>query len=72
VTASDIDTMSQATKANGIDRLPCGYIYRSNHWIGKSVGVLRPCCRRREVRLSMVHIMSSVVFELTHDAKHAK
>jgi len=34
--------MSQATKANGIDRLPCGYVYRSSHWIGKSVGVLHP------------------------------
>ena len=35
--------MSQATKTNGIDRLPCSYVYRSSHWIGKSVGGLCPC-----------------------------
>ena len=39
---TDTDTMSQATKTNGIDGLPCSYVYRSSHWIGKSVGVLRP------------------------------
>jgi len=46
------------------DRLPCGYVYRSSHWIGKSVSYLRPCCR-----LSMiVQVFNSrVVFELTHD-----
>jgi len=30
-------TMSQSTKTNGIDRLPCGYLHRSSHWIGKSM-----------------------------------
>jgi len=70
---TDTDTMSQATKTNSIDRLPCGYVYHSSHWIGKSVGVLRPCCRHRGVRLSTVHVFNSrVVFELTHDAKRAK
>ena len=31
--SSDFDTgtVSQATKTNGIDRLPCGYVYRSSH-----------------------------------------
>ena len=24
-------TVSQATMANGIDRLPCGYLYRASH-----------------------------------------
>jgi len=28
-------TVSQATKTNSIDRLPCSYLYRSRHWIGK-------------------------------------
>jgi len=27
----DTDTMSQATKSNGINVLPCGYVYRSSH-----------------------------------------
>ena len=59
--SSDFDTgtVSQATKTNGIDRLPCGYVYRSSHWIGKSVSSLRPCCRHRWVRLSMVHVFNS-------------
>ena len=34
-------TVSQATKTNGINRLPCGYLYRSRHWIGKSTS---SCC----------------------------
>ena len=33
-------TVSQATTTNGIDRLPCGYLHRSSHWIGKSMSGL--------------------------------
>ena len=70
---TDTDTVSRATKTNGIDRLPCSYVYHSSHWIGKSVSGLRPCCRHPGVRLSIVHVFNSrVVFELTHDAKCAK
>ena len=47
-------TVSQATKTNGINRLPCGYFYRSSHWIGKSMSGLRPCSRHRGGRLSTV------------------
>jgi len=62
---------------NGIDRLSCGYVYRSSHWIGKSVSGFRPCCRHRGVRLSIWHaewfmFNSRVVFELTHDATRTK
>ena len=46
-------TMSQATKANNIDRLPCGYLYHSRHWTGKSTSSLCSCCRHRS-RLFMV------------------
>jgi len=28
----DTATVSQATKTNGMDRLPYGYVYRSSHW----------------------------------------
>jgi len=70
---TDTDTMSQATKTNGIDRLPCGYVYHSSLWIGKCVGVLRRCYRHPGVRLSIVHVFNSrVVFELMHDAKRSK
>ena len=27
----DIGTVSQATKTTGINKLPCGYVYRSSH-----------------------------------------
>ena len=55
------------------DRLPCGYVYRSSHWIGNSVSGLRPCCCHGGVRLPMVHVFKlSSDFELTHDAKRAK
>ena len=37
-------TMSQATITNSIDRLPCGYLYHSSHWIGKSMSGLCHCC----------------------------
>ena len=43
VTLTHAGTVSQATKTNGIDRLPCGYVYRSSRWIGKSVSGLRLC-----------------------------
>ena len=36
-------TVSQATKTNGIDRLPCSYLYCSSHSIGKSMSSLHPC-----------------------------
>jgi len=49
-------TVSQATKTNGIDRLPCGYLYRSIHWIGNSTSSLCPCCCNRGGRLLMVHV----------------
>ena len=66
-------TRVQATKKNGINRLPCGYVYRSSHWIGKSTSGLHPFCRHRGVRLSVVHVFNSwVVFELTHDTKRVK
>jgi len=38
------------------DRLPCGYVYRSSHWISKSVNGLHPCCCHWGVSLSMVHV----------------
>jgi len=41
------------------DRLPCGYVYRSSRWIGKSVSGLRPCCRHRGVSLT-VHACSPI------------
>ena len=50
---SDTDTMSQATKTNGIDRLPCGYVYRSSHWIGRYMGVL-PALILRVVRHALI------------------
>ena len=46
-------TVSQATMANGINRLPCGYLYHSSHWIGESVSGLYHCGRHRGVRLFM-------------------
>ena len=48
-------TMSQATMTNGINRLPCGYLYPSSHWIAKSMSGCRPCRRQRGGRLMMVH-----------------
>ena len=50
-------TVSQETKTNGIERLPCGYLYCSRHWIGKSMSVLHPCCRHWGGRLSMAGFM---------------
>ena len=66
-------TVSLATKTNGIDRLPCGYLYRSRHWIGKSTSSLHP--HHRGGRLFMVHVFNCcprALFELVHDAKRAK
>ena len=40
---------------NSIDRLPCGYLYHSSHWIGKSMNAFRPCCHHWGGRLSMIH-----------------
>ena len=47
-------TVSQATKTNDIDRLPCGYLYHSRHRIGNSTSSIRPCCCNRGGRLPMV------------------
>ena len=33
-------TVSRSTKTNGINRLPCSYLYCSRHWIGKSMSCL--------------------------------
>jgi len=63
---TDTDPMTQATKTNGIDRLPCGYVYCFSYWIGKSVSGLCPCCRHRGVRLSMVHVFSSFWINAWH------
>ena len=53
------------------NRLPCSYVYRSSHWISKSVSGLRPCCRHWGVRLSMVHVpclqVSSGFWIITQD-----
>ena len=38
----NMGTTSQAAMTNGIDRLPCGYPYKSSHWIGKSMRDLCP------------------------------
>ena len=60
---------------NGIYRLPCGYLYRPSHWIGKLMSGLCTCCRRRGSRLFMVHVFNShpwALFEITHNGKHTK
>ena len=56
------ETMSQATMTDGIDRLSCGYLYRSSHWIGKSMSGLHPCCRHQRGKLFMVHVFTSYMY----------
>ena len=53
--SSDFNTRtgSRTTMTNGINRLPCGYLYHSSHWIGESVSGLYHCGRHRGVRLFM-------------------
>ena len=41
---------------SSIYRLPCGYLCRSSHWIGKFMSGLRPCGRLQGARLFMVHV----------------
>ena len=67
-------TVSQGTMKNGINRLPCSYLYCSSHWIGKSMSSLHPCCCHQRGRLFMLHWSSTLssCFELTHDAKCTK
>jgi len=65
-------TVSQATKTNGINRLPCGYLCCSRHWIGKSTSNLCPCCCHWGGRLIMVDCSTWALFESTHDTKHTK
>jgi len=62
--------VSQATKTNGIDKLPC---YRSSHWIGKSMSGLRPCCHHQRGRLH-VHAwwFASILQLFLHGEKRAK
>ena len=47
-------TVSQVTKTNSIVRLPCGYLYHSRHWMGKSMSSLCPCCHHEGGRLFIV------------------
>ena len=54
-------TVSQATKTNGIERFPCGYLDRSRHWIGSSTSSLCPCCHNQGGRLLMVHVLDCTV-----------
>ena len=64
------DRNRESGKTNGIDRLPCGYLYRSRHWISKSMSSLHPCCHHRGGRLFMVHIFDCypwALFELMQD-----
>ena len=48
-------------ETDSIDRLRCGYLYHSRHWVGKSTGSLNPCCPIKEVYCScMVHVFESL------------
>ena len=62
-------TAGQATKTNSIDRLPCSYLNHFRHWIGKSTSSLLVAIEE------VGHVFDCyppALFELTHDAKHAK
>ena len=64
-----IGTMSQSTKTNSIIRLPCGYLRRSGHWIGKSTSNLHICCHHQEVDCSR---LTAIIKPFLHNAKACK
>ena len=64
-------TVSQATKTNGIVRLPCGYLYHFRHWIGKSTSNLhlRSCCHHRGGTHFTVDCYSRALFCITQNTQ---
>ena len=65
-------TVCQATKTNSINRLPCSYLYRSRHRIGKSTSSLHPCCHWgrlwTEIILSMLERVVQKIFLYMYSA----